>query len=208
MPVAKGRGIESRLADWLTLLEERPDLRQATNPEAVERAFTQLYASREKTGHLGLFNAAKFFGLDQENPAHQVLMLHILAGVVFWREPKGRPKGAAKWNTDKLFVLGVRAQVLRKQMGNLKGEDVAKKLKENFSDDYRYESIEAIRQRLPDALRMVRDIRERFKSRMDALGVSFPEYFRILVRDLGKEEMLTQEVLDNACRYVWGQSVE
>jgi hypothetical protein len=184
MPANRGRGVDGRLNAWLTLFEARSDLRSATNSEFVERAFTSRYATREGTDHLGLFNAAKFFGLDQQNPAHRTLLLYILAEVIFTKAPKGRPKATAAWDKNKLFSLGARAADLKKKKtGSLTGKRAAEELKKQFDSDYRHTSVETIRQRLPAAQQVLEETRKLFLSRMNELGLSFPEYIMLLAKE-------------------------
>jgi hypothetical protein len=202
MPANKGRGVEGRLNAWLTHIGERPDFAlikarsDVGSPESVERAFA-------RRGHnSGLSKATKFFGLDQDNPTHRAVLLHILADVVFHEAPKGRPKGAAKWTTEKLFLLGIRAYALRKRLGSLKGNDAANELKMLFKDDYRHDSIETIRQRLRDALQEFEEIQELFMSRMKEKGLSFEEYMLLLHREYRRE--LKEEDIREAHQSVHG----
>jgi hypothetical protein len=141
------RHVDGILNDWLTLFEERPDLRAAPSAEAVENAFASLYLTRDGTDHMMVQKAAKFFDLDEKNPAHRALLLHILADAVFWPTSKGRPKGTKRWNTERLFLLGTRARV-KKRHGSPSGNSTAQQLKSDFKDDYRQDSAETIRQRL------------------------------------------------------------
>jgi hypothetical protein len=207
MPANRGRGVEGRLIEWLKAFEWRHDLAltrarpDVGSPEAIERSFSRL---AEKTGvESGVSRAARFFGLDQEKPTHRALLLHILAEVVFYEPPKGRPKGSAKWSTEKLFLLGIRASALRKRLGSLKGNDAAKELKMLFKDDYRHDSIETVRQRLRDALQEFEKIQELFMSRMKEKGLSFEEYMLLLLREGGRE--LKEEDLREAYRSVHGR---
>ena len=149
------RDVDGILNSWLTLFEERPQLRDAPSAEAVENGFASLYLKRDGTDHMTVQKAAKFFDLDEKNPAHRALLLHILADAVFWPTSKGRPKGTKRWNTERLFLLGNRARV-KKRDGSPSGNSIAQQLKSDFKDDYRQDSAETIRQRLALARREVR----------------------------------------------------
>jgi hypothetical protein len=203
MPANKGHGVEGRLNSWLTLLEERTDLRGATDPGLIDKSFEIFYATLEGTGHLGLVNAAKFFGLDHRNPAHRVLLLYILADVVFHAAPKGRRKGSAKWTGNELMLLGSRAIAMREKTGKVSNSKMAEKLKEHFND---YGSVEAetIRQRLPAALQVHAEVSKLVATRMDALKLSLPEYIMLLAKEYGMDRGAVEKAYSTVCRRLYG----
>jgi hypothetical protein len=183
MPANSFKG---RLNAWLAAFEERHDLNvikthpDLVSPEAFDKAWRE---------HLrGLSRAARFFGLDQENPTHRMVLLYILAEVVFYEVPKGRPRGTTKWDKNRLLELAAHADVLRKRTGRVSDKDAAKELKNVFDDEYRHDSPETIRQRLPDASRVRGEFLELLHSRMNELGLSLPEYLELLFKEYTPEQ--------------------
>jgi hypothetical protein len=97
-----------------------------------------------------LSRAAKFFHLDLKKPAHQKILLFILADILFGDPDRmGRPK---KWQGQTYQLIRDRTQATN---GDESISDVkaAEMMKQQFRERYRHDQPETLRKRLSAARR-------------------------------------------------------
>jgi hypothetical protein len=102
-----------------------------------------------------LSKAEEFFGLDATRPIDAALLLRILADAVFSTETRGRPPGSQKWNRERLYWLGLHRSMVEHGQPGIKDAAAAAKIMARYKQQYKDTTREMIRQRLPQARRVV-----------------------------------------------------
>jgi hypothetical protein len=94
--------------------------------------------------------AGKFLGLDAAKPDDAALMLRILAYQLFPTEkkPKGRPQDTKKWNSNRLFLLGLHRVKIAEMQPGINDTIAATRIMAEYKKEYRDTTVEMIRQRL------------------------------------------------------------
>jgi hypothetical protein len=70
----------------------------------------------------------------------------------------GRPKGTKKWDNDRLIVLGANLDEIELKYPNANDEKLARQIKNEWPDDYKYENPNSLRKRLPMARRIFKEL--------------------------------------------------
>ncbi len=112
--------------------------------------------------------AAAHLGLDPEGAGDRETLLLVLADMVCAKEePKarrtpGRRKGTAKWDMVKLSLLGLRYEHIKRRHPKMSDRQIAKEIRlAHSSTDYKFDTEETIRQKLPAAKREFAEFEKR-----------------------------------------------
>ena len=139
--------IRKRLHEWMALYKEVS--RFDGEYDFREIADRRLRGYQAKVSSLD--TAAEFFGFKLSHQDDSELLLRILADIAFGARPKGRRKGAGKWNSASLFILGFHDDLVRRKNPEMSDNEISKLVKNAHSKTYSDTTAGAIRTQLPVA---------------------------------------------------------
>jgi hypothetical protein len=109
-----------------------------------------------------LLKAFEYFGLEPKKSLHQALLLRLLAEVCFHPRLRHRPTGTEIWDDVRYCDLAHCFETVSQQDEGMSDARAAKLIKQ-YCPGFKHISCGTIRQRLPEARRRIKKVRQKKK---------------------------------------------